>query len=42
MKRHSSLIRLSQEQHHTLALCLRILREPEKYHQQDITEHFID
>ena len=42
MKRHSSLIKLSQENHHTLALCLRILREPEKNHQQDITEHFID
>lgn len=42
MKRHSVLIELSQEHHHTLALCLRILRAPEQNHQNDITEHYVD
>ena len=42
MKRHSVLIELSQEHHHTLALCLRILRAPEQNHQTDITEHYVD
>ncbi|MDK4680677.1 hemerythrin domain-containing protein [Kingella negevensis] len=42
MKRHATLINLSQEHHHTLALCLRILRDPEQNHQKDITEHFLD
>lgn len=42
MKRHPLLVQLSQEHHHTLALCLRILRQPENNHQVDITEHFID
>ena len=42
MKRHPLLIELSQEHHHTLALCVRILRAPETDHRHDITEHFID
>ena len=42
MKRHPLLIELSQEHHHTLALCVRILRSPETDHRHDITEHFID
>ena len=42
MKRHSVLIELSQEHHHTLALCLRILRAPEQNHQTDITKHYVD
>ncbi|MBD3614804.1 hemerythrin domain-containing protein [Kingella kingae] len=42
MKRHSLLIKLSQEHHHTLALCVRILRDPAANHQQDITAHFVD
>ena len=42
MKRHSSLIKLSQEHHHTLAVCVRILRAPDQNHQADITEHFLD
>ena len=42
MQRHSVLIELSQEHHHTLALCLRILRAPEQNHQTDITEHYVD
>ena len=42
MKRHSTLIKLSQEHHHTLALCVRILREPERNHREDITAHFVD
>lgn len=42
MKRHPLLIPLSQEHHHTLALCLRILRCPEQNHSQEITNHFLD
>ena len=42
MKRHSTLIKLSQEHHHTLALCVRILREPERNHREDITAYFVD
>lgn len=42
MKRHPLLIDLSREHHHTLALCMRILREPEKNHEADINRHFVD
>ena len=42
LKRHPTLVPLSQEHHHTLALCTRILREPNANHQTDITTHFID
>ncbi|XXQ67446.1 hemerythrin domain-containing protein [Neisseriaceae bacterium B1] len=42
MKRHATLINLSQEHHHTLALCLRILRDPNLNHHEDITAHFVD
>lgn len=42
MKRHPLFVPLSQEHHHTLALCLRILRDPHQNHRQDITAHFID
>ncbi|ULJ61555.1 hemerythrin domain-containing protein [Wielerella bovis] len=42
MKRHSTLIKLSQEHHHTLALCLRILRQPENNYREEITAHFVD
>ncbi|EGZ46403.1 hypothetical protein [Neisseria wadsworthii] len=39
MKRHPELIGLSQEHHHALALCVRILRNPELNHAQDIEQH---
>ena len=42
LKRHPTLVPLSQEHHHTLALCTRILRKPNANHQTDITAHFID
>ncbi len=42
MKRHPALIPLSQEHHHALALCLRILREPDRNHSQAITGHLDD
>lgn len=42
LKRHPKLISLSQEHHHTLALCTRILREPHLNHKTDITNHFVD
>lgn len=39
MKRHPLLIPLSQEHHHALALCLRILRDPAADHRADIAAH---
>ena len=42
MKRHAALIPLSQEHHHTLALCVRILRNPEANHANDINHHYVD
>lgn len=42
LKRHTLLVQLSQEHHHTLALCLRILRNPKHNHQTDITQHYVD
>ncbi len=42
LKRHPELIHLSQEHHHTLALCARILRDPSQNHQADITAHYVD
>lgn len=39
MKRHPQLIPLSQDHHHTLALCLRVLRLPEAHHRADIEPH---
>lgn len=42
LKRHPDLIQLSQEHHHTLALCVRMLREPNRNHREDIIAHFVD
>lgn len=42
LKRHPSLIARSQEHHHTLALCLRILRNPAVSHQTDIKARIPD
>ncbi|EGY51587.1 hemerythrin domain-containing protein [Neisseria shayeganii] len=39
MKRHPLLIPLSQDHHHSLALCLRILRDPAADHRADIAAH---
>lgn len=39
MKRHPLLIPLSQEHHHSLALCLRLLRNPSDDHQAEIARH---
>ena len=41
MKRHPILVPLSHEHHHTLALCARILRNPELNHSADINEHYV-
>lgn len=42
LKRHPALVHLSQEHHHSLALCLRILRAPQLNHQADIERHQTD
>ncbi|KPN71298.1 hypothetical protein [Neisseria sp. 83E34] len=42
MKRHPALLSLSQEHHHALALCVRILRNPELNHAEDIERHKAD
>lgn len=39
MKRHPQLIPISQDHHHSLALCLRILRQPEACHRAEIEAH---
>ncbi|WP_373746242.1 hemerythrin domain-containing protein [Neisseria dentiae] len=36
LKRHPDLIERSREHHHSLALCVRILRNPADNHQADI------
>ncbi|MCP1659155.1 hemerythrin domain-containing protein [Neisseria perflava] len=40
LKRHPALIELSREHHHSLALCVRILRTPSENHQAEISAHF--
>lgn len=42
LKRHPALIHLSQAHHHTLALCVRILRNPNHNHRADIDAHYLD
>ncbi|MDO5639724.1 MAG: hemerythrin domain-containing protein [Neisseria sp.] len=42
LKRHPDLIERSREHHHSLALCVRILRNPELSHQDDIEAHAPD
>ena len=42
LKRHPDLIERSREHHHSLALCLRILRAPAANHQADIENHRAD
>ena len=42
IKRHEQLIKYSHEHHHTLALCLRILRQPAANHQADIEQYHGD
>lgn len=42
LKRHPDLVERSREHHHSLALCLRILRHPEAGHQADIEAHIPD
>lgn len=39
MKRHPALQHLSHQHHHSLALCLRILRNPERNYQTEIMAH---
>ena len=42
MKRHSTLIELSRDHHHTLAMAVRILRDPQADHSADIRQHGSD
>lgn len=42
LKRHPDLIERSREHHHSLALCVRILRNPADSHQADIEAHAPD
>ena len=42
LKRRPELIHFSQQHHHSLALCVRILRNPQHNHQAEIDKHFID
>ncbi len=42
MKRHEALTGLSRDHHHTLAMALRILRDPHADHSADIRNHSRD
>ncbi|STZ76812.1 hypothetical protein [Bergeriella denitrificans] len=42
LKRHAALIELSRDHHHSLALCLRILRAPSENHRAEIEPHAAD
>lgn len=42
LKRHAALIELSREHHHSLSLCVRILRNPAASHQAEIDPHIIE
>ncbi len=42
MKRHPLLIPLSQDHHHSLAMCARILRDPAADHRADFLGHRSD
>ena len=42
MKRHPTLIELSRDHHHTLAMVVRILRDPQANHSADIRQHGSD
>ena len=39
LKRHPELIELSREHHHTLALCVRIFRDPAEISHDEIKQH---
>ncbi|ASK27557.1 hemerythrin domain-containing protein [Neisseria chenwenguii] len=42
LKRHPALIELSREHHHSLALCVRLLRAPSENHQAELVPHFAE
>jgi hypothetical protein len=42
LKRHSALIGLSREHHHSLSLCVRLLRTPEEEHRNELEPHFAE
>lgn len=42
LKRHAALIELSREHHHSLSLCVRILRTPSESHQAELEPHFVE
>lgn len=42
LKRHAALIELSREHHHSLSLCLRLLRTPSENHQTQLEPHFVE
>ncbi|PSJ79361.1 hypothetical protein [Neisseria iguanae] len=42
LKRHPALIERSREHHHSLSLCVRILRTPSESHQAELEPHFVE
>lgn len=40
LKRHPDLIELSRDHHHSLSLCVRLLRMPSESHEAELTPHF--
>ena len=42
LKRHSALVWLSREHHHSLSLCVRLLRTPGADHRAELELHFAE
>lgn len=42
LKRHPALIGLSRDHHHSLSLCVRLLRTPEERHRDELEPHFAE
>ena len=42
LKRHPALVELSREHHHSLSVCVRILRTPSESHQAELEPHFAE
>lgn len=42
LKRHPALVGLSRDHHHSLSLCVRLLRTPEEGHRDELEPHFAE
>ena len=42
LKRHPLLVELSRDHHHSLSICVRIMRAPAESHQAELEPHFVE